>query len=747
MASLIGQRLDKYEVVALLGKGGMAAVYRARQASMDRDVAIKVIKPDLTEIGDFVTRFQREARTVASLSHANILKVFDYGQQGDLAYLVMELLPGGSLAEMLDQGPLPLDVTSQMLDQIASALDYAHRKGIIHRDLKPQNVLLDDAGNAHLTDFGIAKILSETMALTQSGAAMGTPAYMSPEQWQGQALDARADVYALGVMLFEMLTGQLPFAGDTPASIMYQHLQQPPPPVRNLRADLPPGFEAVIGQALAKDRDDRFASAGDLAAAFKSALVGQTPVKGPPRPKPVDATQIETPVSTPAPARSRRPLLVGGALVIALLLIGGLVILSGGPGQPTQTSTAPVVAIQATTPATMTARAPTATSVPPTPTRQTATLTPTMSASATDRPNPATLAVQTVAGRITLTANAIMSFTKTPTSPPTVTPNEAETINAIVHATDTAVAIASFTKTPTSTVTPTNTPTTAPTVTDTQVTTPTNVPPPTAFAGGGRIVFSASRLGRNQLFLMNPDGSDIKQLTNLAGVNVFPLWSPDGKQIVFFSNRDGNEEIYVINADGSGLRRLTNNRAADRHPHWSPDGKLIVFASNRDGGKFGIFIMDVDGANARRLSSNTDKDDDDPTFSPDGKYIIFGSQRDNPLGDLYRMDADGTNLKRLTNTTAFNTAPAVSPDSQSIAFVSNRDGNLEIYVMGIDGSNVRRLTSNSAFDGRMSWSPDGLHLVFESDRDGDYRLFVMDVDGSNAHRIGDVIGGQPSWSR
>src|SRR5215831_2656843 len=235
MSNLIGLRLGQYVITARLGTGGMATVYRARQESMGRDVAIKVIRPDLTEEPDFVARFEREARTVAALSHPHILKVFDFGQHDELVYLVMELLSGGSLADLIREGPLPINSITILLDQIASALDYAHRKGIVHRDLKPQNVLLDEANNAHLTDFGIAKILGETAGLTQSGVAMGTPAYMSPEQWQGQPLDARADVYALGIMLFEMLTGVLPFRAETPATLMFKHLQEPPPSVLEAR--------------------------------------------------------------------------------------------------------------------------------------------------------------------------------------------------------------------------------------------------------------------------------------------------------------------------------------------------------------------------------------------------------------------------------------------------------------------------------------------------------------------------------
>src|SRR5689334_16227728 len=252
MADLIGQRIYNYEITSVLGKGGMAIVYRARQLNIQREVAIKIIKPDLSQTDDLIRRFEREANTVASLSHPHILKLFDFGQFEGMLYLVMDLMPGGTLADKIRATPLSPEQAARLLDQIANALDYAHSQGLIHRDLKPQNILLDKQGNAHLTDFGIAKVLTETTGFTQTGVAIGTPAYMSPEQWQDHALDARADVYALGIMLYEMLTGQLPFMAETPASLMYRHLQDRPPSVRTARANLPRGVDQVIHTALAK---------------------------------------------------------------------------------------------------------------------------------------------------------------------------------------------------------------------------------------------------------------------------------------------------------------------------------------------------------------------------------------------------------------------------------------------------------------------------------------------------------------
>lgn len=283
----------------------MATVYRARQTSVDRDVACKVIRADLTEDATFTERFAREARTIASLSHLHILKVFDYGQEGATAYLVMELMDGGSLHKLIQQDEaLEMANAARILKQIASALDYAHEKGIVHRDLKSDNVLLDKAQNAYLTDFGIARLLTETTRMTQTGTIMGTPAYMAPELWTGQPANRQTDIYALGVILYEMVTGNTPFSGETPYAIMYQHLHEEPPILTN-NTLIAPSVQPVIQQALAKQPEIRYPSASALAAAFEQAISGARvasllPVPAATAPKPVSIA-----VAFPTPTRQR----------------------------------------------------------------------------------------------------------------------------------------------------------------------------------------------------------------------------------------------------------------------------------------------------------------------------------------------------------------------------------------------------------------------------------------------------------
>jgi serine/threonine protein kinase len=275
MTDLSGTRLGPYELRYVIGKGGMATVYRAYQPSVDREVAIKVLATELADDEEFVRRFEREARIIAGMQHPHILTVYDFGREGPHMYLVMRLMTGGSLALELRNGALAPERALKFTRQIASALDYAHQRGIVHRDLKPTNVLLDDSGNAYLTDFGIAKLLggaTVTGGLTVPGQIMGTPTYMAPEQWRAEPVDGRTDVYALGVIVYLMLLGIVPFAAETPHGLMYQHLDMQPPAPHTINPRVPLSVEPVIRKALAKRPEDRYASAGALADDLDSAL-------------------------------------------------------------------------------------------------------------------------------------------------------------------------------------------------------------------------------------------------------------------------------------------------------------------------------------------------------------------------------------------------------------------------------------------------------------------------------------------
>lgn len=270
--SLIGTILGGYEIIEELGQGGMATVYRGRQISMDREVAIKVMPPQFLNQPTSLDRFKQEASIVARLQHRAIVPVHDYGEHDGIPYIVMRLMDSGSVEELLADGPVPLGKTLQFLDQIAPALDYAHREGVLHRDLKPSNILLDTNDDAYITDFGIARILtSNTKPLTTTGV-VGTPSYMSPEQAQGHELDNRSDLYALGVVLFEMCTGIRPFDGDTPYSVAFKHVTEPPPSACAINSDLPHVVERVLYKALAKDRDLRFQTASEMVEALRAAI-------------------------------------------------------------------------------------------------------------------------------------------------------------------------------------------------------------------------------------------------------------------------------------------------------------------------------------------------------------------------------------------------------------------------------------------------------------------------------------------
>jgi serine/threonine-protein kinase len=274
MENLTGKQLGPYRIIEPLGEGGMAAVYKSYQPGMDRTVALKVLPRHFASDPTFLARFSQEARVIANLEHQNILPVYDFGDSDGYTYLVMRFVDGGTLGDLLSRERLTLAQVRHVMAQVGGAVAYAHARGVLHRDIKPSNVLIDASGNCLLSDFGLAKMAEGNTKLTQTGGIMGTPAYMSPEQGLGSPVDARTDIYALGVVLYEIATGRLPFLADTPIALIMKHIHDPLPPPRSYNPEVSEGLERVILKALAKDPGDRYASAGEMVGGLCAALSG-----------------------------------------------------------------------------------------------------------------------------------------------------------------------------------------------------------------------------------------------------------------------------------------------------------------------------------------------------------------------------------------------------------------------------------------------------------------------------------------
>ncbi|MBN1438569.1 MAG: serine/threonine protein kinase [Anaerolineales bacterium] len=316
MPNRVGTTVGKYKLLELLGRGGMAEVYKARHPTLGREVTVKILHPHLAEGEGFLARFEREAKAVAAMRHPRIVQIFDYEATEDANYMVMEFIDAGTLqdrvAALAKEGRgLSVREALSILRQVAEALDYAHGRGILHRDVKPSNILLDSSGGAFLTDFGIARILSGAQ-FTATGVMIGTPTYMSPEQGTGEELTAASDLYSLGVIAFELLTGRVPFSAETtPLAVIHKHIHEPPPGLRAVRKDLPAAAEDAVLKALAKKPGERFKSAGEFARALEKALpegvLKTVDGGGQKQPAPVSAQSTMAMEVEPVPSRTQMP--------------------------------------------------------------------------------------------------------------------------------------------------------------------------------------------------------------------------------------------------------------------------------------------------------------------------------------------------------------------------------------------------------------------------------------------------------
>jgi len=423
------KKLGKYEILEEIGRGGFAVVYKARDTTLDRVVALKVLHPQLTIDPKFVQRFHQEARTAASFQHSHIVTIYEVGEEAGQHYLAMAYLSGWTLDRLLTGRQMSVEGAVSILEQIAEALDAIHQKGFVHRDVKPSNIMVDKTGRATLLDFGIVRA-AEGTRLTTTMAVLGTPEYMSPELAEGEEPDARSDIYSLGVVAYQMFTGQAPFSAPSPLAVLRFHADKEPPSPRELNPDLSTEIEQVLLKALAKRREDRFQSAGEMVRVLKEAVEAEkkTPLL---EPRPTVREPRRRPGLQPAKPIPWRWIAAAGLLVSALIVI--VLVVTGGGGEDAEHTDTPAPVAPVITPSTDTPRG-TATPKPTdTVTRPTDTPEPTVTATSqpTDTPEPTVTATSQPTDTPEPTVTATSQPTDTPTPTNTATPTSSPPVARI----------------------------------------------------------------------------------------------------------------------------------------------------------------------------------------------------------------------------------------------------------------------------------------------------------------------------
>lgn len=762
MESLVGRRLGDYELVELLSEDATGGLYKAFQFSLERPVSIRVLEPNLAADPAFLERYRKSVLAAAALNHPGILRLYDLRAEEGLYFTVMDFAEGGSLRQRLRSGPLPLQESLGLAARVAEALDYAHERGVVHGGLAPERIVFDAAGNPLVTDFGL------TWLAAQAGRQDLQPEYAAPEQAQGLGVGPQTDLYALGLVLFEALTGRPPFRGDTPLSTLYQQVNEASPALASLGVRSA-AAQDTLDRALAKSPDQRYPSGATMAHALREAEAGAVLPVPPHEPAPVRPA-----VSLPDPHRRRRsawPALLALGLVI-LVSVAALAGLATGRIQGREVadfasrllqrevpSPAPIITTADLEPsATAATLAPTATSVP------TATPAPTASPS----PSPTLGTTETViaaSASRTITAagggfGGTVRSTNTPTATaraPSATPTTAPT------ATETPLPPTSTTTrtpTPAPSPTPTVTPTAVETLTPEPTATPAALdmptpeptappPPPPAQSLSSRIAYPAMdpQTGSVATWIASTDGSGAYQL---APCMRQPDFRGDGR-LVMNGEGCGTDSLWVMNADGSE-RWEASRHPEDSHPSWSPDGGSVAYSSSQQGdGQWRIYTHAIGGEIPHA-----------PPFLPLGTTGILGTAPvwlsngeityngcDYVFGTggncgLWVVSSQGGEPRRLTT----NSSDIAGDElGGAVLFMSTAAGAWDVYSIRIDGSGATRLTTGPGNSGLPTWSPDGSAIAFLSDRDGQWAVWTMRPDGSEPRKLFDLNATPgPRWT-
>ena len=695
--------------MALLGAGGMGEVYRARDPKLNRDVAIKVLPPRLSTDPDARARFEREAMAVAALSHPNILAIHDFGAEGPAAFAVMELLDGQTLRERLDAEALPIRKAVQIACDVAQGLAAAHDKGFVHRDLKPENVFLTRTGHVKILDFGLATqaegtAISDADSLTrirhtEPGMVLGTVGYMSPEQVRGQVADHRSDIFSLGCILFEMVTGRRAFERASPAETMTAVLREAVPELTRSDAVVPPALDQIVRHCLEKQPAERFQSARDLAFALQ-ASIGASSASGP---------SFVTKTTTP---RSRAWALAAAA--VTLLAVGAL----GGRYVARGTGTSVSATVQ------------------PISFQQVSDMSGVQTEPSLSPDGKSVVYAQVSNGSAHLWLQRVGSRTPTQITSgpdddrqPAFSPDGERIVFRsgrqgggifVMNATGESVRrLTDFGFNP-------------------------------AWSPDGKAVvistgrfFSPADRGSYTADLWAIDVATGQKRQIGKGLDaVQPVWSPHATRIAFWGLRgfSGQRDISTIAADGSATTPIvdvTNDPELDWNPVWSPDGAFIYFSSMR-GGTMNLWRVAIDESSGRTRGAPEPVTTPSNwsgyyTFSRDGSRMAFATLdwRSTLLKvglDLTRETIVGSPLPVIRGTRVIRDHE-LSPDQQWVAY-SESGEHEDILVARTDGSEYRRLTDDVFRDRGPVWSPDGSRIAFYSDRGGSYQIWTMKPDGS-----------------
>jgi tRNA A-37 threonylcarbamoyl transferase component Bud32/tetratricopeptide (TPR) repeat protein len=801
--SMIGTVLsNRYKIISELGSGGMAWVYLAEDLVENQRVAVKVLYPQYSQDLSFLQRFMQEAKLAMSLSQCApqryIVCVLDYGSDRDTHYLVMEFVHGRDLGQILEEkGALPWQEALDIAHQVALGLEHAHQYEVVHRDVKPGNIMILPDGAARVLDFGIARAQTSP-SLTLSGF-IGSPHYAAPEQAMGDPVDTRADIYSLGVVTYRMLGGKLPFQGNTPWAVVNQHIASPPPPLQDLRPDLPQPVIRLVEKAMAKRPEDRFQTPEEMAQMIEAVLAGQDlPLEAPPAEPVTTAPQLDSLYEHAQQAVqalawqeaidlysqilkvdpgyrdvTEQLAEVGQQLRLDTLYRSARRALQLGQWDHAQDQLAKIAEVapgyrdiedlraRAERRERLSAAGASAASEFPTqvsgasPTRdesraaaspaQAELPLPSGAPESGRRWNPLWLALPALllilagvaflllrdrqppgaAAAATLTATVAAPASAEPASPAalpsaTVTelPPTAVPSRTPVAAPGTAALASTTTATPTPTPTPTRT-----------------SPPASTSLLTGQIAFPRfdPTRGIYDVYVCRVDGSNCRRVAVEASQ---PDFLPDGSQVVLHSWKSDDKGLVLQTLSGQRIWKITGLIEAAR-PSVDFEGKIYAYHARDEADRQPRLYRTHDSETRPIQREAIAVVGSSPAWLPDGRILYSGCWQDS-CGILVMRD-DGT-FPRQVAAGSSETNPEASPGGRQVAFMSQRDGNWEVYVVNLDGSGLQRLTRDPANDGLPAWSPDGRYIAFVSDRDGPWAVWVMRPDGSGQRRLFDIGG-------